>query len=173
MSYVYHSVPEKMIGHNLVPLNIMRQKHHELFTQYSKKYEGRQEILNRHIPLLDCFWSDVVQFSPVHPSKIFELQKSLGLIRKMPIYQYFEIDTKLFNPEKAVVYFKSDYGEENIKFMWLKDIDLSLISEVPQPTIDYYKTFIGTGKLPLNYQFIPHILYAGTIDTSASKIITI
>lgn len=173
MSFVYHGAPEQMVGHELIPLNQMKDTHPELYELHVSKYEGREVILQRTIPLLNCLWNDVVQFLPLHPKKVFDLQLQLGLIPEVPPYKFFEIDSNSFDPEKAVVFFKSAPGEENVTVKWLKDADLATIQEIPQATVDYYKTLVGTGELPFNYQFIPHIVYKGTVDVSGTQIITI
>ncbi len=173
MQYVYHGAPEQMEGNELIPLNQMKDTHPELHALHIAKYKGREEILERRIPLLGCLWNDVVQFLPLHPKKVFELQVEFGLIPQVPPYKFFEIDPKSFDSEKAVVFFRSVPGEENVEVKWLRDVDLAMIQEVPQATMDYYQTLVGTGELPFNYQFIPHILYMGTVDISGSQIVTI
>lgn len=173
MYYIYHGVPEDMEGNELIPLNKMRDSHPELYALHIAKYKGREEILERRIPLLNCLWNDVVQLLPLHPRKVFELQADLGLIPKIPKYKFFEIDPKLLDTEKAVVFFKSAPGEENTEVKWLRDVDLATIREVPQATVDYYKSLVDTGELPFNYQFVPHIVYRSNVDVSKVSIITI
>ncbi len=173
MNYVYHGAPDAMIGTELLPLNDMPDSMLEVRKLHLSKYEGREEILGRKIPLLDCLWNDVVQFLPFHPQKIFNLQKEMGLINEVPNYKFFEIDLSLLEPKNTVVFFKDAPGEENATVEWLIDVDFSKIQEVPKATIDYYKTLVGTGELPFNYQFVPHILHMGTVDVSHSKIITL
>lgn len=173
MHYVYHGAPENMEGKELMPLNKMRDAYPELYALHAAKYKGREEILERRIPLLDCRWNDVIQFLPLHPRKIFELQVKLGLIPEVYPYKFFEIDPKLFDPEKTVVFFKSAPGEENIEVKWLSEVDLATTQEIPQATLDYYKSLVGTGELPFNYQFVPHIVYMGTVDISGVQIITL
>ncbi|HEY4963361.1 MAG TPA: hypothetical protein VIH90_01560 [Candidatus Saccharimonadales bacterium] len=173
MQYVYHGVPEEMKGNNLVPLNQMQTSHPELYKKYRQKYEGREAVMQKKIPLLNCLWNDVIQFMPVHPRKVFELQKKLGLITEVPPYKFFEIDISVFNIDKMVVYFKTAIGEQNVEVKWFRDVNLADIQEVPKATFDYYTSLVGTGELPFNYQFIPHVLYMGTVETSKLPIITI
>ncbi len=78
MHYVYHGVPEQMIGHTLIPLTQMHAVNPELREKYLKKYKGREEVLQQRIPLLDCLWNEVVQLLPLHPRKVRVLQKQLG-----------------------------------------------------------------------------------------------
>ena len=173
MNYLYHGMPDSMVGTELVPLNWMPESMSGIKQLHLQKYEKREEILERRIPLLDCLWNDVVQFLPLHPKKVFELQKELGLIAEVPPYKFYEIEFEQLDPANTVVFFKTAPGEENTDVKWLKDVDLATIQGIPQATIDYYKTLVGTGELPWNYQFVPHVVYRGNIDISNAKIITI
>lgn len=173
MSYLYHGITEKMRGDSLIPLNKMMAVDPELHTKYLEKYKGREEILERKIPLLDCLWNDVVQLLPLHPGKLFELQHELGIVKELPDYRYFQIDPKLLDPSKTVVYFKTAPGGETVKVKWLADVNLDNLQDVPPATAEYYKSTVGTGEPVFNYQFVPHIVYRGTIDVSSAKIVSL
>ncbi len=173
MTFVYHGVPEQMEGKALIPLNEMPASMVAIRDMHVKKYKNRQEIMQRRIPLLNCLWNDAVQFLPLHPGKVFELQVELGLIPAVPPYKFFEIDVTTLEPDKTVVYFKTAPGEENVTFKWLRDVDLTTIQEIPKATVNYYKSLIGASELPFNYQFIPHVLHKGNVDISKSRIISL
>ena len=173
MQYIYHNVPEKMVGSTLIPLTQMHNIDHALEQKYLEKYIGREEIMQRRVPLLNCLWNDVLQFLPMHPRKVFELQQEMGIIPAVPPYKFYEIDTAQLDPSKLAVFFKDKPGDENVLVKWLKDVDFTSLQNVPQATIEYYKTVVGTGELPFNYQFIPHILYMGSVDISGCKIISL
>jgi len=173
MNFIYHGVPEPMIGTRLIPLNQMDASMTEIRDKNLEKYEGRKEILERRIPLLNCLWNDVVQFLPLHPQKVFGLQQELGLIPSVPPYKFYEIDSSSLDPSKTVVFFKSALGQENVEVKWLREVDFASLQEIPIATLAYYKTLVGIGELPFNYQFIPHIVYKGTVDISSANIITL
>ena len=156
-----------------MPLNHLQVVLPDLYQTYSAKYKGREQIMQRRIPLLNCLWSDVVQFLPLHPQQIFELQKELGLIPEVPPYRFFEIDVTLLDPGKTVVYFKTAPGEENVTVKWLRDVGLADLQTIPDATRQYYESLLGSGELPFNYQFIPHVLYQGTVDISTTPIIAL
>lgn len=156
-----------------MPLNQMSGQLSKVRTQNLEKYKGRKEILERRIPLLKCFWNDVVQFLPVHPLKVFELQRDLGIIPEVPPYKFYELPVNIFDPAKTVVFFKTAPGDENTDVKWLKDVDFALLQKIPQATVEYYKTLVGTGELPFNYQFVPHVLHQGPVDISEAQIITL
>lgn len=162
-----------MKGSELITLNQMFAKDSKLHQKYLKKYEGREEILERRIPLLDCLWNDVVQLLPLHPRKLFELQLRLGLVNEIPDYKYFQINPTILNLHNAAVYFKTAPGEDNVTMKWLKDVKLGELQEIPDATIKYYESMVGTGEPVFNYQFVPHVLYRGSIDISKSKVISI
>jgi hypothetical protein len=170
---LYHGAPDPMIGHILVPLNQQKSAYPNLYKLHVAKYEGREEILQRPIPLLDCSWNDVLQFTPVHPQKVFKLQVELGLIPSVPPYKFFEVDSDLLDADKTVVFFKTAPGEENTSVEWLRDVDPSSLQSIPETTISYYKSLIGTGELPFNYQFVPHVTYMGNLDVSGLPVITL
>jgi len=173
MNYIYHAAPEQMVGSLLMPLNQMQSSHPELYKLHSAKYKGRAEIMERRVPLLDCLWNDVVQFLPLDPQNVFDFQKQLGLIKNVSPIKFFKIDPGILDPTKTVVFFKTAPGEQNVEVKWLRDVDLAKIQEVPEATINYYKSLIGTGERPFNYQFIPHLLYKGTVDVSKSSTISL
>lgn len=170
MPYIYHGIPEDMKGSELIPLSKMLEVDPVLRAQYLEKYKGREEILERRIPLLNCLWDDVVQFLPLHPRKLFELQKQLGLITKIPDYNYYEINIEKLDPAKTVVFFKTAPGEEHVTVKWLKDVSLDELQDIPEATKEYYESMVGTGEPVFNYQFVPHILHKGTVDISSAQV---
>jgi len=173
MNYFYHGIPEDMKGDCLIPLNEMLSVDPELRAKYLEKYKGREEILERKIPLLDCLWNDVVQLLPLHPNKLFVLQQELGIIDRLPDYRYFQIDPAQLDSSNTVVYFKTAPGEENVTVKWLADVNLDDLQDIPPATAEYYRSMIDTGEPVFNYQFVPHIIYRGTVDVSDAKVISL
>lgn len=162
-----------MIGNLLIPLNQMQSTMPDIRDKNLQKYNGREEILERRIPLLNCLWNDVVQFLPLHPQKVFELQQELGLIPGVPAYKFYEISLSNLDPAKTVVFFKTAPGAENVEVKWLNEVDFDALQEIPEATLSYYSSLIGTGEQPFNYQFIPHIMYKGAVDISDSNVVAL
>ncbi len=171
--YFYHGIPEDMKGMELIPLNKMLEVDPDLRAKYLEKYKGREEILERKLPLLDCLWNDVVQLLPLHPRQLFELQKELGLITEIPDYKYYQINTSTLDPSQTVVYFKTAPGEENVTVKWFKDVQLEELQSIPEATRKYYESMVDTGEPVFNYQFVPHIIYKGAIDVSSAQVINL
>lgn len=173
MFNLYHGVPEDMRGTEIVPLSEMMHVDGRLGAKYLAKYDGRESVIERKIPLLDCSWRDVVELLPLPPQKLFEYQKSLGLIDDLPDYRYFQIDPDSLDMSRAVVFFKTAPGDENTGVKWLADVDLAELQDIPEATKKYYESLVGKGEPVFNYQFVPHILYRGTIDVSTAEIISL
>jgi hypothetical protein len=173
MFTIYHGVPVHMVGTVLQPLNAMQQSKPELYAKYLQKYQGREAVMQKRIPLLDCLWNDVVQFLPLDPERIFEQQVVMGFIPEVPAYKFFEIDLQALDPDKTVVYFKTAPGEEHVSVQWLRDVDFASLQLIPPATVDYYQSLVGSAELPFNYQFVPHLLYLGEVDVTAAPIVTL
>ena len=173
MNFLYHGIPEMMHGDALVPLSTMHAKDPELHAKYLEKYKGREAIVERRVPLLDCSWSDVVQLLPLHPGQLFELQHKLGLKDEIPDYRYFKIDASRLDPNKTAVFFKTAPGDEHVTVKWLRDVDFDELQSIPPATIRYYESMIGTNEPVFNYQFVPHILYQGEIDIAGCDVISL
>lgn len=162
-----------MQGDRLLPLSELFLKDPTLHKKYLAKYAGKEEVMERQIPLLDCGWNEVIQLLPLDPRQLFELQKQLGLIAEIPNYRYFKINPSILVTDNTVVYFKTAPGDENVTVKWLSDIRLEDLQTVPDATERYYETMRSTGEPVFNYQFAPHILYRGSIDISSVEVMSL
>lgn len=75
MEYLYHILPQDMVGNHLVPLNHIKEIHPQIYEKELAKYDdhpGRQKLPKTNIPKLNCLWNDVVQFCPIHPNKLYK-----------------------------------------------------------------------------------------------------
>ena len=85
MSSIYHMVPKPFLGSSLIPLSNM-DKSSDLYSTHAKKYIGRESLMDEIIPILDCKWNDVVQFSALDPQIIVDKLKTI------------QTDLKIFRP---------------------------------------------------------------------------
>ena len=67
MAFIYHAVPKSIVGEYLLPLSEQSQS---LKAKSLGKYEDRTDIFSKQVLPLNCFWPDVIHFSPVEPQKI-------------------------------------------------------------------------------------------------------
>ena len=50
----------------------MKDQHPAVYEEHVKKYKGRERLLRREIPLLNCLWNDVLHISPIHPQLVMD-----------------------------------------------------------------------------------------------------
>lgn len=173
MSFVYHRVPENMVGEILYPMNRLNEVSGKLYKLYKDGYEGREILLKREIPYLNCLWNDVLHCLPLHPKTVITAMKQEGVNNpEIQKFKYFQIDTdKDIDIEKAVVYFRN--GSNDIEFKRAKDVSLKKLSSVPDIARQNYRDVVRTGEPLFPYHGIPHFLYEGAIDTKGLDIISL
>ena len=164
MEYVYHLKPKEMQGKILLPLSVMKKEYPKLYRQQVKLYKGREDLLDKEIPLLKCDWKDVLFLSAINPEIIFAALEMLGLldedvseILKFPI-------TAL---DKNICLYQEVDGDE--KFEKVRQASYEEEITIPTETLEYFIECVKNEEDPLIFSGIPHILYKGTLDISKAK----
>ncbi len=178
MSYIYHLKPEPMKGSELIPLNQMNHDS-DLFKSHARKYEGREHLMDEMIPMLDCRWNDVVQFSALDPQIIVHELKRFQADLKLLRTQYYKVhvdeiigryDSVVF--DRIVPKKKKDFTIEESELEVLSS-KYEEIKSVPEATINCWKKAKSEGDKLLWFSFIPHILVKGRIDTASFELCTL
>lgn len=178
MNYVYHFVPHNLRGSVLYPLNVLKYKFPNLYSNQVKKYKRREKLLEVKIPYLECLWNEVLHFSPVHPVQIRDALLEEGF-NKYPI-RWFEIDPIAlnFNSQNTVIYLAPpkewlDFSKTSSEFIQFSNIRLEELSTLPSATVAHYKTAKQKAEKPFLFHRVPHVLYRGIINLEQVKIISI
>lgn len=183
VQYVYHRQLKGFIGNYIVPLNLMPQLDgfSELHKLAISKYEGREKLLSRVIPTLNCLWNDVIFLSPVHPHKHYEEYIKDGFTPKQVFFYKIPIEVL---EEKRVTVWKwlsnKKYPEGDPIHNSLEsycDLDFDKYQEMddlPNDTKEFYSLSFDSAdpsKYPrFNWYRIPHILCQDPIDVSDDRI---
>ncbi|MBT4790544.1 MAG: hypothetical protein HON90_03155 [Halobacteriovoraceae bacterium] len=170
MSYIYHLRPEPFEGTSLIPLNSM-DKESDLYKGHAKKYTGREDLMDGTIPILNCKWNDVVQFSALDPQIIVnELIKHKENLKLIRLY-YFKVHVKdIVSKYDAVVFDrkvsrgKGDFRIDESEVQYLSENSYQELSQVPQETIEYWKSVKADGGKFLWFPFVTHIMVKGIIN---------
>lgn len=177
-THLYHRVPHNLTGSILYPLNVLKDKSPEIYANQVKKYEGREYLLTRQIPHLNCLWNDVLHFSPVHPAQVRAALLEAGFSWKPS--KWFVIDPEIldFNSQDTVIYLYparqfGDFSLHATDFEPFTIDKLSQLSNLPTATIEYYKSTRANNRRPLLFHRVPHILHHGSIDTTLTKTIVV
>lgn len=170
MPLIYHLKPRNMQGNTLMPLNQMKDSHPELYAKQVRKYQGRDALLKRKIPILNCLWNDVLFFAPVPPEAIkVAFENIIG--RWQPArWLCVETDDIPMTAENAVIKLPDMTREQGDFTVHEKDYIpfdpdmLATIRTIPQHTLDYYESAHKAGQSVLAWHGIPQILYKDCIE---------
>jgi hypothetical protein len=176
MNYIYHRVPPDLTGEILYPLNQLKAIYPDLHTKKIAKYIGREEVINQHIPTLDCLWNDVLHFTPIHPQEVKDTLIEAGRTESLSL-RYYQVDPHLFNPEKTTIFLydhtTTRYELLPINFRSFDPDNLEQYAHYTQITKDYFKEMYAKGAKPLLFHRVPHILYHGTLEVKDLPIIEV
>jgi len=176
MDFLYHIVPPKLNGKYLYPLNELKNKYPLLYKLGIKKYSGRINVTNIIIPSLNCKWNDVIHLTAVHPSIIKKSYNKAG--GKMKKLKWFKISPKELGKNNLTIYlykYKKDVSKMNStdQFEEFSISKLKHCNDIPKRTFEYYTNEIESGRKPLLFHYIPHILYKGKIEISNLEVIEV
>ncbi len=175
MNYLYHLVPENMKGNFLYPLNELKEKYPEIYREAVKKYAKRKKILEGKIPILNCFWSDVIHLTPVHPKKIKSALIDAGsdFLRERE-WKWFRINPYSIERTKTVIFLNTqNVGRKVEDYFYYSQSNLGRYSNLPKATISYYRQEYVARRVPLHSHFVPHILYKGRINIKNCEVIEV
>jgi hypothetical protein len=190
----YHLAPENMQGTKLIPLNDLKDVYPETYIEESCKYEGRETIMERQVTLLNCLWNDVIHMTAVHPGDIKILMSESGLMKSArEVKKYFVIPLSKLDKENLAVYLMAEESFDHSEIIREETKDLmrqtfskyesfemfdsgkiETYKKINILTKKYYK-MVGAGdrKRFMIYQFVPHILYKGEIETVGLEVLEI
>lgn len=172
MPFLYHRARPTMEGTLLHPLNVLRDLHPHIYARAIAKYAGRETLLQRPIPILNCLWSDVLFLTPVHPSQIRDALKEAGA--RNTDSQYFEIPVERIDPARAVL-LEYPALEPRVERRYLP-FSVELLgsrTEVSAATRRYFAAEAAAGRPPMSYHGIPHILLKDSLDISGISVISV
>ncbi|WP_372651870.1 hypothetical protein [Halobacteriovorax sp.] len=178
MNYIYHLVPEPFLGKKLIPLNEMNPEG-ELYLSHSKKYKGRESLVSEMIPILNCKWNDVVQFSALNPQYIINELRKIQPRFKIHRMKCFKVSVEeVESVYEGVVFNRSKSREKGDFSISLNEVQLlhsknyKEIHSVPKETLEYWNKIKETGEGKyLWFPYVPHIFLKGAVDTSNFEII--
>lgn len=174
MFYLYHAIPKHMEGHILYPLNALKEIFPDVYAQEMAKYEGREQVMQQRIPVLNCLWNDVLHMTAIPPTEMKKARAETG----NPDFTktYYQIDPTMLEPEKSIVFLYAGVHGGTMhpeNFAPYHPDDVAKYAVIPSSVKAYYTEMLAQGKHPLLYHKIPHILYKGTLDITKLPIVSV
>lgn len=174
MAALYHRVPEPMVGSVLYPLNELRERDPETWARQRAKYEGREQVLDMPVPLLDCLWNDVLHLSPVHPRELVASLEAAGF--RPEGRRFLEVDAGRLDPERTVVFRNSTDREHRYdpdQWAWFQPALVAELAVLRDQTRDYFVECAREGWRPLLFAYVPHVLFRGSLDVSGVPVVEV
>jgi len=166
--YLYHIRSPDFKGKFLYPLSELAEIDKRLYNKSFNKYKGREDWINREIPLLNCKATDVVNLSTINPIKLFAVEILLN-IEKIEDKQIFKIPTSILKNQEFVLF---SYDKDlNYKY---KKQNINAYKEcihVPLDTVEHYIESKKNKESPLIFEYVPHVLVKGKVDISTAELI--
>ncbi|QPC81758.1 hypothetical protein G4Y79_19005 [Phototrophicus methaneseepsis] len=173
MPYVYHRVPSSPVGQMLEPLNRLKETQPELYAQHTRKYQGREWLLQRQIERLGCLWNDVIHTSPVPPQRVYAALRQAGWQKRFPTAWYrIDVVTMGFSEANTVIYYSGSHPSQ-ARFEPFAIEKLADMDTLPAATFAYYRQQIEAGAAPLLFHQVPHILHRGALPIDALETIRV
>lgn len=173
--YVYHIQPPKFKGKFILPLSELETEYPEIYRSEFKKYKDREQHPETKIDLLDCSWKDCVNFSTLDITKIFQLEKLLGV----PGYKEVDDIVVWKFPIEALKDMEFYYYDDNIspkKKEAYSKVSVRSYKEtefVPDKTVEYYLEAKNNKERPLLFGYLRHILVKGKVLIDLAEKITL
>jgi hypothetical protein len=159
MAYVYHRRPLDLRGTVLHPLNRLRVAHPEIYASELGKYNGREGLLRSRIPPLNVSWADVLHCAPIHPHRIYQALRAVGLDPDDRAYFAIPVARLRGLPVAVLVQQEPDRYERFDERCYRE------MQALPERTLRYYGAEVRAGRRPLLYGWVPHVLVGASLST--------
>ncbi|MEN9825594.1 MAG: hypothetical protein RI953_1339 [Pseudomonadota bacterium] len=169
LGWLYHLCPDDILGEKLIPLNRQQLLFPSLYQKNSEMYAGREAITRRCIPLLECYWNDVIHLTNVPPREFLSALNEAG---KVPNFEqkWLKIPAVVALENPTVVYSCRSTAPDRLTIpaseVTLFSSDKFTSGIVDQRTKEYYRTQIASGQKILLFQGIAHFLLHGEVEFS-------
>lgn len=180
MEFIYHGVPTGLEGNILYPLFSLKEKFPSLFDTEIKKYDDhpkRKELPFKQISILNCPRGEVLHFSPIHPSLIFQALKTVFpdgnrsvKFFKIPIIKAQSLPIALFDMNREGY----EFGKEDPDHVFdLVSVDsYRELKIVPPEAYAFFNEWKDRGERGAPaWGRIPHIFIKGPVDITGCEII--
>lgn len=164
---LYHSPVSHPYGDQLLPLTMMRDRYPELYAAQHAKYIGREWVLDLPVPPLDCTWGDVVFFSPVDSTLIFDALRDAG--HQVPASRFCIMDAALLDPERTCIRLMRKSATEteaetpdDDDFLPYTTGTLRAVSRITHAALERLRNLTPDEPL-LPWVDVPHVLHKGPV----------
>ncbi|MEW2519970.1 hypothetical protein [Actinacidiphila alni] len=167
---LFHTAVTAPRGDALLPLKLLGERYPDLYARHVAKYAGREFRLRERVIPLDCDWTDVVFFSPVDSTVLFDAVRGAGRrVRGGPMWT---VDAARLDPRRCCVRLmhvtrgaaSADPGDED-DYLPLTTATLRAVSRVTDDALARLRA-LGPDEPVLPWGDVPHVLHRGPVPLS-------
>lgn len=192
--FVYHAVPNAMVGDVLYPLNELERVVPAAYELQRGKYHGREAVLEARISQEGLLFNGTVHCAPLHPYRLYAARREFGFdgpqTRASPGAGkyfgglFFEIPVERIAVHPTVWYrwetpWINGYPGEDVpatppldEFEEFELERYQELADVPAAHRSYLRRMKDEGRRPLTFVHIPHVLVAGAIDITGLRVVS-
>lgn len=172
MAFVYHFLPENMVGARLIPLNALLKSHPKVGVEHAKKYRNREAILQQRIPPLNCLWNDAIHLAPINPQLIVDCWKELKFDVPQKLLKVVRISSSILDEAKTATFMPC--GKNPVTdFSMFRHETYKELTEIPKAQIDDWHDQRATGWPLFWYSSIQHVVTKDEIDITGCEVFTL
>jgi hypothetical protein len=156
-----------MRGGTLYPLNALRAAYPELYEEERRKYDGREQLLELRIPVLDVLWNDALHLAPIHPSRLAAAWRTVGLSSPAWEREFFEIPVARIDAKRAVWFTSGALPLDDVT-----PFDPARYRELTEPPAPYHEYLVDykeRGRRARPFAYVPHVLVAAPVDVAGLR----
>lgn len=170
----YHLLKDGFIGDTIYPLNLLKDIYPEIYSFETKKYIGREKLMEVRNPILSCLWNDVIQFTCLDPRLTLGAIKKIAPKREGKKYKIFSLDLKKIDSTKACLFTPSEnlvqHEHQDHQYEAFDLGHFENLTCVPAEQIDRWKHNIENNNPLLLWSRTRHFFYKCPVDLSEGEI---
>lgn len=167
--FLYHGKSDEFKGETIYPLNQLKIIYPEIFDLEVSKYQGRVELLERQLPILNCNWNDVIHLSPINPHEIYKALVKIGFNPRPSVF--FKIPIEKIKPKQTIIYEYQTTSFDKNTFKHFDVENFTNLHQLDDGVLKYYQDCFNNKSRPLLFHLIPHVLTLDTISTNDLELI--
>lgn len=167
--YLYHFVPEDQVGDVVYPLNVLREKHPEIYAKQYAKYDSIQEK-DVEIPGFG-YWNDCVNLMPVNPGLVKQELEYFGHNTQWA-WRFYKIDADTLDQSNMIILISLDGADPSKrKFIPFNKANFDEYCKIGEPTRYRYQKAKDQDEQPMTFAGVPHVLYKGYVNTQNLELV--
>ena len=167
--YLYHHVPNNQNGSVIYPLNQLKDRFPDLYTEHYAKYDNIKEK-DVEIPGFGS-WNDCVNLMPVNPGLVKAELEKYDHDTNWP-WRFYRIDAEKLDTKKLIIMIMNDQSSTSRReFILFSKEAFKKYCHIGDVTRAVFQKAKDNNEQPNTFARVPHVLYKDSINTQGLEIV--